>query len=276
MILPTGLPPSESLRSPTQVSPRRKRMCRMMMSWPSSSTESPAMHTPSPGAVLPAIVRYGTRMRRRSFRRMIPATLKTTMRKPPASTASRKLPKPPSLRFVTTKTFPPRPPKLYMPPPCAPGNAGIFAWDRSLGLAAPGRYGLPLASHSLMVGRALAQASSECRFIAASLVSASSFTSPETRGYWARAVGTATVINARRAAPRIREFVFMNCDRTIEFYDWTIRDGLLLQIFFAFFRVVTGFGEVIVDTAFVFAEHSVLFIRGAAVHRDFARLNQLS
>ena len=57
---------------------------------------------------------------------------------PPASHASRKLPGPLSFRLVTTKTFPPRPPKEYIPPPCAPGNAGIFACGKSSGLPAPG------------------------------------------------------------------------------------------------------------------------------------------
>ena len=56
MMLPMGLPPIESLRSRTSVSPRRNRMCRTTTSWVSSSTVLPAMHTPSPGAELPSIV----------------------------------------------------------------------------------------------------------------------------------------------------------------------------------------------------------------------------
>ena len=56
MMLPIGLPPIESLRSPTSVAPRRNRMWRMITSCVSSSTVLPAMHTPSPGAVLPSIV----------------------------------------------------------------------------------------------------------------------------------------------------------------------------------------------------------------------------
>ena len=91
----------------------------MTTSCVSSSTVSPAMQTPSPGALLPSIVIYGARTRIRSFSLMMPATLKTTMRGPPASSASRKLSGPLSSRFFTTNTFPPRPPKLYIPPPCA-------------------------------------------------------------------------------------------------------------------------------------------------------------
>jgi alpha-L-rhamnosidase len=49
---------------------------------------------------------------------MMPATLKTTMRGPADSQASRKVPGPVSARLVTTKTF---------PPPSAPGNAGTLA-----------------------------------------------------------------------------------------------------------------------------------------------------
>src|ERR1017187_8359117 len=58
---------------------------------------------------------------------MMPATLKTTMRGPADSTASRKVPGPVSARLVTTKTFPPRPPKENFAPPSAPGNAGTLA-----------------------------------------------------------------------------------------------------------------------------------------------------
>ena len=123
---------------------------------------------------------------------MMPATLKTTMRGPPASSASRKLPGPLSLRFVTTNTFPPRPPKLYMPPPCAPGNAGIGACGRSPGFAAHGMYGLPLASHSLMTGSAFCQASSEWRSESVFFCAASRRTSSGTRGILGACVRSAT------------------------------------------------------------------------------------
>src|ERR1051326_7154670 len=46
------------------------------------------------------------------------------MRGPSASQASRRLPAPESLRFVTKITLPPRPPGVFAPKPSAPGNAG--------------------------------------------------------------------------------------------------------------------------------------------------------
>jgi hypothetical protein len=41
--------------------------------------------------------------------------------------ASRRLPGPLSLRFITTQTFPPLPPAVNFPKPSAPGNAS--GWD---------------------------------------------------------------------------------------------------------------------------------------------------
>jgi hypothetical protein len=58
------------------------------------------------------------------FHSMMPAA-RTTMRGPGASIAARKLPGPLSLRLVTAITLPPRPPVVNMPPPHAPGNAGM-------------------------------------------------------------------------------------------------------------------------------------------------------
>src|SRR3954463_7782378 len=49
------------------------------------------------------------------------------VRGPSASHAARKLPGPESSRFVTRKTFPPRPPGVLAPKPSAPGNAGRSA-----------------------------------------------------------------------------------------------------------------------------------------------------
>src|SRR5438067_2430861 len=51
MTLPTGLPPSESSRLATFVSPRRNRRWRMTTSWVSTHTVAPRMQTRSPGAV---------------------------------------------------------------------------------------------------------------------------------------------------------------------------------------------------------------------------------
>ena len=126
----------------------------------STHTVAPRMQTPSPGAVCPAMVMYGARMRTRFFRWMVPATLNTTMRGPTALHASRNVPGPASSRLVTTYTLPPRPPKLYMPPPHAPGNAGMSACGRSDGFAAPGMYGLPFFAHSASSGCAFAHTSS--------------------------------------------------------------------------------------------------------------------
>ena len=66
--------------------------------------------------------------------------------------ASRNVPGPLSARFVTTNTFPPRPPKENFPPPSAPGNAGTLACGKSPGLAAHGMKGLPFLAHSAICG----------------------------------------------------------------------------------------------------------------------------
>ena len=102
MTLPTGLPPSASSRLAMSVSLRRKRRWRITTSWVSTQTVAPRTQTPSPGAVCPATVMYGARMRTRFFRRMVPATLKTTTRGPTALHAARKVPGPASARLVTT------------------------------------------------------------------------------------------------------------------------------------------------------------------------------
>ena len=83
---------------------------------------------------------------------MMPATLKTTMRGPADSQASRNVPGPLSSRLVTTKIFPPRPPKENFPPPSAPGNAGTSACGKSSGLDAQGMNGLPFFAHSASCG----------------------------------------------------------------------------------------------------------------------------
>ena len=57
-------------------------------------------------------------------RSIIPATLKTTILAPLASQASRKLPAPLPLRFVTSMIRPPRPPIVSAAAPSAPGKAG--------------------------------------------------------------------------------------------------------------------------------------------------------
>ena len=92
---------------------------------------------------------------------MIPATLNTIIRAPPVSHASRKEPGPRSFRFVTVITLPPRPPKLYIPPPSAPGNEGISACGKSYGRPAQGIYGRPSLASFCTIGNAFAHASSE-------------------------------------------------------------------------------------------------------------------
>ena len=83
MIFPIGLPPKESSRCQTFVSPRRKRMWRTTTSCVSTQKDSPAIHTPSPGAVCPAIVTYGARTIMGDSNLIIPETLKTMIRAPP-------------------------------------------------------------------------------------------------------------------------------------------------------------------------------------------------
>src|SRR5579863_10655685 len=58
---------------------------------------------------------------------MRPATRKTHVRGPLASTHARSEPPPESFRLVTSITAPPRPPALAAPPPCAPGKAAMLA-----------------------------------------------------------------------------------------------------------------------------------------------------
>src|SRR5678809_933852 len=93
---------------------------------------------------------------------MMPATLNTTILAPPCSQAQRKLPGPSSFRLLTIYTLPPRPPKLYLPPPSAPGKAAISACGKSVGREAHGIYGLPFFASASMIGHALFHASSEC------------------------------------------------------------------------------------------------------------------
>ncbi len=72
------------------------------------------------------------------FKLMTPDTLKIMILAPPVSQASLKEPLPLSFKFVTTRTFPPLPPAVYMPPPSAPGKAGILFLIKSSGFAAHG------------------------------------------------------------------------------------------------------------------------------------------
>src|SRR5688572_27498390 len=78
---------------------------------------------PPPGAVCPAIVRYGFLAMISLWVVIVPPTRNTQMRGPCAATQARRLPAPLSLRFVTSMTVPPRPPLLWVPNPSAPGNA---------------------------------------------------------------------------------------------------------------------------------------------------------
>ena len=124
----------------------------------------------------------------------MPETLNTTMRAPPCSQAHRKEPGPSSLRLVTVSTFPPRPPKVYMPPPSAPGKAGILACLRSYGLAAQGTYGLPAFASSITMGKAFSQAESLWAFQHFSRESMRCFASSVSWGYCANAVDAAKSI----------------------------------------------------------------------------------
>src|SRR6266508_2701703 len=84
----------------------------------------PTSWTPSPGAVWPAIVRYGLRIQSVLRRTIVPPTRNTQVRGPHAWTHARSEPVPESSRFATSNTAPPRPPCDSAPPPAAPGNAG--------------------------------------------------------------------------------------------------------------------------------------------------------
>jgi hypothetical protein len=77
---------------------------------------------PSPGAVCPAIVTLPFLIDKLLFNVIVPDTSKTIIRAPVALIASRKLPAPASLRFVTFITLPPLPPVALRPKPSAPGN----------------------------------------------------------------------------------------------------------------------------------------------------------
>src|SRR5713226_1562172 len=90
----------------------------------SSCMLGPPSTIPPPGAVCPAIVRYGMDTCNLERFVIMPDTRKTQVRGPDASTQALKLPVPESLRFVTSMTWPPRPPIEAAPPPCAPGKAG--------------------------------------------------------------------------------------------------------------------------------------------------------
>src|SRR6185312_5007080 len=115
--------------------------------------------------------------------RIIPATLNTIMRAPPCSQAQRRVPGPLSAKLVTTSTFPPRPPKLYLPPPSAPGNAGMDACGRSVGRAAQGIYGLPFLASRSTIGYAIAHAESDFRYASFIIAAAASCSSFDSCGY---------------------------------------------------------------------------------------------
>ena len=68
------------------------------------------------------------------FKRMVPPTSKT-MILPGFETASANEPAPFVLRFVTWYTVgdeTPRAPSVYLPPPSAPGNAGILSAPKTV------------------------------------------------------------------------------------------------------------------------------------------------
>ena len=72
---------------------------------------------PGDGAVCPATVRNGLVTVIAEFKLMVPLTSKMTMRGPLACIAARSDPGPLSLRFVTLRIAPPRPPGVLTPYP---------------------------------------------------------------------------------------------------------------------------------------------------------------
>ena len=106
-------------------SPRRLRRKRTTTSWVVTANRSERRQMPSPGAVWPAMVMYGSVIFSGEASVISPPTRKITMRGPLAMQASRKLPGPASFRLVTKMTLPPRPPTAMAPKPSASGNAGI-------------------------------------------------------------------------------------------------------------------------------------------------------
>ena len=148
-MLPIGLPPIESLRSPTQVSPRRNRMLRMTTSCVSSSTVSPAMHTPSPGALPPSIVMYGARIADSIFEPDDSGDVEHDDARPARFERFAKAARPAVVEIRDDEHLAAAPAEAVHAAALAPGNAGIGACGRSLGFAAHGMYGLPFASHSL-------------------------------------------------------------------------------------------------------------------------------
>lgn len=113
----------ESLSAPA-LSPGRHRMCRTMTLSAAIARAWFFKQMPSPGADWPAMVIYGLVIAIDDFKATVPDTLKITVLGQSVFTASRRLPGPSSLRFVTKKTLPPRPPIDWAPKPSAAGKAG--------------------------------------------------------------------------------------------------------------------------------------------------------
>jgi hypothetical protein len=84
-----------------------------------------ATSIPPPGAVCPAMVRYGLVTYISELVWILPLTVKTQVRGPLAWTHARSEPALESLRFVTLYTVPPRPPTESQPAPSHPGNARL-------------------------------------------------------------------------------------------------------------------------------------------------------
>src|SRR5947209_10211121 len=84
----------------------------------------PTSLIPPPGAVCPAIVRYGLPMRKSPDTWITPPTRNTHVLAPLVSNQERNDPVPESLRLVTSMTTPPRPPAAPAALPSAPANAG--------------------------------------------------------------------------------------------------------------------------------------------------------
>ena len=84
------------------------------------------MQIPSPGADCPAIVRLPLRISNSFCKCIVPETVKSMVRAPPASTAARSVPDSgllssgliASSKVETIYTVPPFPPVVPLPPPC--------------------------------------------------------------------------------------------------------------------------------------------------------------
>ena len=130
---------------------------------------------------------YGARTRMRSLSWMMPATLKTTMRGPPASQRFAEAARAAVVEVGDDEHLAAAAAEAVHAAALGAGKRGDLGLRQVAGFAAQGMYGLPFAAHSSMTGSAFSQASSEWRSDAAVFSAASRCTSSESRGYWAEA-----------------------------------------------------------------------------------------